>query len=71
MTRSLDNVKKGYSWVEEEEVKVKVTARLWLFYFCANIGRKSAGLQGCRLSVPCLALMLDEDRDSELCGTAT
>jgi hypothetical protein len=54
-------------------VKVKLTARLdvclsqrsgsWLFYFVRIRRRNSAGGQGCLLY---LALMLDDDRDSEL-----
>jgi hypothetical protein len=56
MKRSLDNVKKGCSSVEEEEVKVKVTARLYvsvstlvILFFVRIRRRNSAGVQGCLL----------------------
>jgi hypothetical protein len=56
MKRSLDNVKKGCSWVEEEEMKVKVTARLYvsvstlvILFLCEFGEENSAGVQGCLL----------------------
>jgi hypothetical protein len=57
---------------------VKVTGRLNVsvstlvtLFLCEYRRRKLVGLQGCRHSVLYLALMLDEDRDSELYGTVT
>jgi hypothetical protein len=58
----LDNERKECSWIEEEEVKVKVTARLYvsvstlviLFYFRAS-SEKNFGGAARMLAVPYLA----------------